>query len=156
MKIALADVVLILLNPIMVPCQKDTFALTGVLRFNDKCFSFALIELLLELFQITWQQPCFREELIVLRKVLLHRQQILSKQILPGHCLHRWKVVRSLVRLHLCEKLWHDRPIYEPDVPIFLLLSRGPKITRLRHIVNYLILGVGDVDDQRFLVAFVR
>lgn len=155
MKVALADVMLILLNPIMVSCKEDTFALTGVFRFNDKRFGFALIKLLLERFQITWQQPCFREELIVSRKVFLHRQQIFCKQILPGHRLHGWKVIDSLIWLHLCEEVWHDRPIYEPDVPVFLLLSCGPKITRLGHIVYYFVLGVGDVDGQRFLVAFV-
>lgn len=74
MKVALADVMLILLNPIMVSCKENTFALTGVFGFNDKRFGFALIKLLLERFQITWQQPSFREELIVFRKVLLHRQ----------------------------------------------------------------------------------
>ena len=155
MKVALADVMLILLNPIMVSCKENTFALTGIFRFNDKRFGFALIKLLLERFQITWQQPCFWEELIVFRKVLLHRQQIFSKQILPGHRLHGWKVVNSLVWLHLCEKLGHDRPIYEPDVPVFFLLSCGLKITRLCHIVYYFVLGVGDVDGQRFLVAFL-
>jgi hypothetical protein len=40
------------LNPVVVPCQKDAFALAAILRLNDECFSFAFVELLDKTFRV--------------------------------------------------------------------------------------------------------
>jgi hypothetical protein len=50
MKVPLADVVLLWVDPVIVSGQEDSFALTTVLRLNDERFGFSVVKLLFESF----------------------------------------------------------------------------------------------------------
>ena len=64
-------------------------------------------------------------------------------------------MICPLVAIHLDEECWDRWTIYEPDVPIFVLIHARPQVQRLGHFVNQLVLRVGDVDDQLRVVVVV-
>ena len=53
-EVALRDVVLVGIEPVVTSRQKNAFALATILRLNDKCFSFAFVELFFEELDIAW------------------------------------------------------------------------------------------------------
>lgn len=101
-KIALRNVVLMRLKPLIRAGEEDASALTTVLWLNDKCLGLSFVELLFEALCIAWKQPCLRKELEVCPEVLLHAEQVLGQQILAGHSCHSRKVIGTLICSHLC------------------------------------------------------
>lgn len=73
-EVSLGDVVFVLIEPVKISSQKNAFALTTVLRFNDECLRFAFVELFSEHLDVAGENPGFREKLVVFREVLLHCQ----------------------------------------------------------------------------------
>jgi hypothetical protein len=71
-EVPLADIVFICLNPVVISGKENTFSLTTILWLNNESFGLSFIKLLFEPFMIPWKQPCFRKELKVLWKILLH------------------------------------------------------------------------------------
>lgn len=100
MKVPLADVVFLWVDPVVVSGQEDSFALTTVLRLNDERFGFSVVKLLFESLIVAGQKPCRWKKLVIFWQVTLHRQQILSEQILSTECVHARKVVGPLPRFH--------------------------------------------------------
>ena len=64
-------------------------------------------------------------------------------------------MICPLVTIHLDEERRDRWTIYEPDVPILVLIHARPQVQRLGHFVNQLVLRVGDVDDQLRVVVVV-
>ena len=65
-------------------------------------------------------------------------------------------MICPLVTIHLDEERWDRWTIYEPDVPILVLVHARPQVQRLGHFVDQLVLRVGDVYDQLRVVVVVR
>ena len=76
MKVALGNVVFTGLEPVEISGQEDSFSLATGFRFNYECLCFPVIELLFKHFDVGWQQPCLREEIVVFSKVVLHGNQV--------------------------------------------------------------------------------
>ena len=62
-------------------------------------------------------------------------------------------MVCPLVTLHLDKKCRYCGPINEPNVPVFILVDTRAQIQSLRHLMDQLVLCVGDVDDQRRVIV---
>ena len=60
------------LEPIEVSSQKYPFPLAPRLWLYNECLCLSVVELVLELLYIGWQQPCFGEKGVIFRKVLFH------------------------------------------------------------------------------------
>jgi hypothetical protein len=75
-KVALGNIVLIWLDPVVVASEEDAFSLTTVFGFNYKCLSPTFVKLLLELLDVAGQNPRIRKEVVILREVLLHSEQV--------------------------------------------------------------------------------
>ena len=146
MQVSLRHVVFPGLVPIEIASQENSFSLAAGLWLDDKCLCLSVIKLLLEGLYVSWQKPGLWEEVVRLREVFLHGYQIFGKQVLPRESVHSWEVVCTLVTLHLDQKSRDSRPIYEPNVPVFLLIYACPQVARLRDLVNQLILSVCDVE----------
>jgi hypothetical protein len=73
-KVSLSNIMLIRLNPIVIPCEKDSFALTAVFRLDYECFGPSIVELFFETLDVSWEHPSIREEVVICWKVLLHRK----------------------------------------------------------------------------------
>ena len=79
MEVPLRDVVLPRLEPVETPRQENTLALTASLWLDDEGLCLPVIELILEVFHVSLQQPRLRKEIEILREVLLHRYQVLCQ-----------------------------------------------------------------------------
>ena len=124
MQILLSHIVLSLLDPLIVPGQKDPNTLAIVLWFDDEGLRPLTVELLLEALGVRWQYPSLREEIIIFWHCFLHHVEIPRQQVLPCKVLNRWQMVSSLVPLHLVDKCWQNGPINPPNVPVLLLVIR--------------------------------
>ena len=146
MEVALGDVVLVGLEPVVVARQEYALALTTVFWFNNKCLGPAFVKLLLELFYVPGEYPRIRKEVVVLREVLLHADQVPRQQILAGHSVHAREVVCALVVLHLGQEGREDGSIDKPDVPLFVFrVGARAQIAIGSDLVDNLILSVADV-----------
>ena len=124
-KISLDDKVVVRVQVIQIPCQKDASPLTRCLGLNYKSFLFILLELLELLSKVSvlrGKQPSLGEEIVVFWKALLHPTHISSEQVLPAQYIHAWKMVDSLVRLHPVESVALDSTIRPQNVPVFFVL----------------------------------
>ena len=152
-EIALRYIVLASLVPIEVAGEEDTLALTARLGLDNEGLCLSLIELFPEGLDVGRKEPGLREEVVLFRKVPLHGDEVLSEQVLAGQSIHARIMVGSLIAFHLDEEGWDRGPIDEPDVPVFFLVDAGPKVDFLGHLVDQLILRVGDVDDEGWIVV---
>lgn len=84
MQILLGHIVLIGLDPLVIPRQKYPVALAFKVRLYYKGLGTPIIELHFEGWSVIWQNPCLREEVVLLWNQLLHGQQILRQQVFPG------------------------------------------------------------------------
>ena len=153
-KVALGNVVLIWLKPVVVASEEDAFSLTTVFGFNNKCLGPTFVKLLLELLYVARQNPRIRKEIVILREVLLHSKQVARKQILAGHRMHTWEVVRALVVLHFRQQRWQDWTIDEPNVPVLVIgVAARSQVAIGSHLVDHLILRVADVELKLWVVV---
>ena len=65
-----------------------------------------------------WIQPCPREEVVLVRKLLLEALQMYAQGVLPGDVVHAEEVVDSLVRKHYAQLLGVDAEVLPLDVPL--------------------------------------
>ena len=148
MKVALGNVVLTSLKPIKISGQEDSFSLATGFGLYYECLRFPVIELFFKRFDVCWQEPCLREEIVVFSKVILHGDQILCQQILSCQCVHSRKMICPLITFHFDEEGRYGGSVYEPNVPIFIFINTGSKIRLGSDLVNELVLSVGDVDNK--------
>ena len=151
-EIALRYIVLSSLVPIEVAGEEDTLALTARLGLDNESLCLSLIELFPEGFDVGWKEPSFWKEVVLLWKVLLHGNEVLSEQVLAGQRIHAWKMVSSLITFHLDKESWDRGPVNKPDVPVFVLVDARSKVDLLGHFVDQLILGIGDIDYEGWVV----
>jgi len=71
-EVPLSDVVLTLDNPVAIPREEDTLALTLRFRLDNKSFGPFLVELFPKVLRIGRQDPSLWEEIILSGEVLLH------------------------------------------------------------------------------------
>ena len=155
MQVPLCYVVFTWLVPIEISRQEDALTLAACLWLDDKRLGLAEIELLFEGFYVSWEQPGLGEKVEVFWEVLLHGCQIFGEQVLPGQRIHAWEVICPLVGVRFDEERGHRGPIDKPDVPVFLLLDTGAHVEGCSHLVNDLVLRVGDVDHHRWVLEVV-
>ena len=74
MKITLCYIMLVHLDPVVIPCEENAFALATVFWFNDEGLCFSVIELFLEIFYVSRKHPGLWEKLKLSGEILLHRQ----------------------------------------------------------------------------------
>jgi len=72
MKITLCYIVLVHLDPVVIPCEENAFALAAVFRFNDEGFSFFVVKLFLKVFYVGRKHPSFWKKLKFSGEILLH------------------------------------------------------------------------------------
>ena len=149
MKVALGDVVLTGLEPVKISGQEDPFSLAASLWLDDEGLCFPVIELLFEHFNVCRQEPCLREKIVVLWKVVLHRGKVLCQQVLSCQSIHAWKMICPLIAFHFDEECRYCGSIDEPKIPVFVLIYACSKIERRGNLMDKLILCVSDVDDER-------
>ncbi len=80
-------------------------------------------ELLPKITELSWQEPGLREVLVVVGEPLEHSVEIPGQMVLPCKCVHAWKGVDLLVRLHFVKSVNSD-PIVSPQQIPFLVVSR--------------------------------
>ena len=62
-------------------------------------------------------------------------------------------MVSSLIAFHLNKESWDRGPVNKPDVPVFVLVDACSKVDLLGHFVDQLILGIGDIDYEGWVVV---
>ena len=101
MQITLRYIVLSCLEPFKVSGKEYSLALAAGLRFNNECLRFLIIKLRFKILGILGQQPCFGKEVEITGACLFYSHQVFSEQIFASQCIHAWKVICTLVQLHL-------------------------------------------------------
>ena len=152
MQVSLCNIMLTWLKPVVGSGQEDAFALTTRLRLDNKCLSLLVIELFLKRLQVCWQEKGLWKEAVLFGEVLLKSDQVLCEQILASQCIHAWKVIGSLVRMHLDQQGWNSGSIDPPKVPVLLFISTRAHVALLSHFVHDLVLRVCDVDAQLWVI----
>lgn len=67
MKVSLADVVLVGIDPVVISSQENPFTLAAIFRFYYERLCFTIVELLPKRLAVTWQQPSRWKKLKVIR-----------------------------------------------------------------------------------------
>mmetsp|Transcript_149762 Transcript_149762/g.480957 ORF Transcript_149762/g.480957 Transcript_149762/m.480957 type:complete len:272 (+) Transcript_149762:1204-2019(+) len=98
--------------------QEDAFALATIVRLDDESLVLRVGKLELEVGQVRRQDPCVWEELVFLRKLLPHAQQISAQVVLARNRAHANEVVHFLVRLQLHEAVSSDGRVAPQQVEV--------------------------------------
>lgn len=89
----------------------------------------ALVHLLLIIFLdvavLARVQPCPREEVEVVRELLLEALQVYAQGVLPSDVVHAKEMIDSLVRLHQTQLFRMDAEVLPLDVPLQVLRVRS-------------------------------
>ena len=80
-----------------------------------------LLIIFLDVTVLTRVQPSPREEVEVVRELLLEALQMNAQGVLPGDVVHAKEVIDSLVRLHQTQLLRMDAEVLPLDVPLEVL-----------------------------------
>ena len=140
-------------------CYKYTLALRKSFWLNYEIGARILIREVFEFFKLVRQQPSFREELEVIRKLFKHAVEISGEVVLPGDLVHAWKVIDLLMRLHVFPVLQSWGHICPLDVPVNL---SGPGVSSAELPVEFLfanlfndwVLGVEYVENYSLRFDF--
>lgn len=149
MQVALCHVVLALHDPVAITRQKYSLALRHRFRFYYKRFCAFVVELLFKALRISWQNPCFRKEIVQFGHSFLHRCQISREQILSCQDIASWHVISSLIWFHLEQQRWQNRSIYPPYVPVFFLVCAKSESGLISAVLEDLVLSISNIYNER-------
>jgi hypothetical protein len=93
--------VLTCLKPFKVSGQENAFTLATGFGFNNECLCFLIIKLGFKILGILGEKPSFWEKVEIRWACLFDSHQIFSEKIFSSKSIHSWKVICTLVELHL-------------------------------------------------------
>ena len=131
--IALHDALVFRLDPRRIPRQKDTATLTLIIWLHyESPGIFMLLQCYVfrEIFKIMRHHVRFRKEIVLLGHQSLHLVQSATKHVLFGNDVHPWKMINTLMKLHILQELKLRWPIVPGNVPITALLLRQVILTK--------------------------
>ena len=156
-QIPLSHVVLSLDQPIAVPREEDASPLAFLLWLDNERFGSLVVELLLEVFGVGWQDPGLWEEVVLVWYDCLHVGQVPCEQILSGNHVSSRQMIDSLVGLHFHDESGLDGPVDPPNVPLVLVFSHHSEVHFLGTFDQLVVvLTIVTVDGESVLMHILR
>jgi hypothetical protein len=143
---------LIRINRLHTLCYENTFPLTHTLGLHYKVdfrsLLISIINVIFELIHLIWQEPCLREELIILGKLSLHFLQVTRQIVFPCNLKHAWEMIDSLVRFYFLKHLEGRGHVCPRNIPLgpwqpgVFLTYHPPSEYFLAYFLDYIILSI--------------